>query len=134
VHLRANAGCHSPAAGLLTDVVLTTAKWLFFGYFAWSILYTHLRGKVRHSLAHQLSDHSTFMAPINGFIYLFSRVPTTAYLGVDLFPELTTLNANWRLFATRLSASMKRVTSKHRTHTTMPDSTPSFAPAGGAFI
>jgi beta-hydroxylase len=37
------------------------------------------------------------MAPINGFIYLFSRVPTTAYLGVDLFPELTTLNANWRI-------------------------------------
>ncbi|MCW6283467.1 aspartyl/asparaginyl beta-hydroxylase domain-containing protein, partial [Klebsiella pneumoniae] len=45
-----------------------------------AVLYVHYRGRVRYRFWRQLSDHSTFTAPLNGFMYLFSRVPNTPYL------------------------------------------------------
>ncbi|HEN3568681.1 TPA: lipid A hydroxylase LpxO, partial [Yersinia enterocolitica] len=59
------------------------------------VVYVHFRGKVRYKFWRQLSDHSTFVSPINVFMYLFSRVPTTPYLKQDLFPELGVLRDNW---------------------------------------
>lgn len=62
--------------------------------FVASVIYIHFRGKVRHAFSRQISDHSTFMAPINCFLYLFSAVPNKPFLEVDLFPELKVLRDN----------------------------------------
>jgi beta-hydroxylase len=68
---------------------------LVAGFFA-SALYVHYRGRVRLSFRRQLTDHSTFLAPYNVLVYLFSRVPRTPLLAVEGFPELEPLRANWR--------------------------------------
>ncbi|WP_199287853.1 lipid A hydroxylase LpxO [Kushneria phosphatilytica] len=60
-----------------------------------SVLYVHFRGRVRHRFFRQLSDHSTFMAPINAFMYLFSKVPDQPYHREADFPELAPLTARW---------------------------------------
>ena len=59
-----------------------------------AVLYVHYRGRVRYRFWRQLSDHSTFTAPLNGFMYLFSRVPNTPYLRPEMFPELAILQQN----------------------------------------
>lgn len=56
----------------------------------------HYRGKVRHRFFRQLSDHSSFLAPLNCFMYLFSRVPNTPYLPAEHFRELELLRDNWQ--------------------------------------
>jgi len=65
---------------------------LFFG----CGLYMHLRGKVRHKVLRQLFDHSTFTAPFNVFMLMFSKVPRTPYLPTSTFPELAPLQSHWR--------------------------------------
>ncbi len=72
-------------------------RWMILAIFAASAIYVHFRGRVRHAGFRQLSDHSTFMAPINCFAYLLSRVPTTPYVPVSRFPELTPLRESWRI-------------------------------------
>lgn len=74
---------------------LLTPKLLLVYYCIAAALYTHRRGKIRHRPFRQLSDHSTFMAPINAIMYLFSKVPRTPYIAASHFPELNTLNAHW---------------------------------------
>ncbi|MBW7983200.1 lipid A hydroxylase LpxO [Enterobacillus tribolii] len=60
------------------------------------VVYVHRRGKVRYPFWRQLSDHSTFVSPINVFMYLFSRVPANQpYLNLADFPELRPLQENW---------------------------------------
>ena len=59
-------------------------------------LYVHFRGKVRHKFTRQLTDHSTFMAPYNAMIYLFSKVPNKPILDQKDFPELEALRSNWQ--------------------------------------
>jgi beta-hydroxylase len=34
-----------------------------------SASYVHFRGRVRHSFLRQLTDHSTFFAPVNALVY-----------------------------------------------------------------
>lgn len=58
-------------------------------------IYTHYRGKARFKFLRQLTDHSTFMAPINAIMYLFSAVPNKPYLDVSDFPELQVFKDNW---------------------------------------
>lgn len=58
--------------------------------------YVHHRGKVRHSFSRQLTDHSTIMAPVNCFMYLFSAVPNKPYITLDAIPELKLLEENWQ--------------------------------------
>lgn len=70
-------------------------KYIVLLVFILCVAYVHFRGKVRYKFWRQLSDHSTFVAPINVFMYLFSRAPTTPYLKQDLFPELAVLRDNW---------------------------------------
>lgn len=70
-------------------------KYIVLFIFILCVAYVHFRGKVRYKFWRQLSDHSTFVSPINVFMYLFSRVPTTSYLKQDLFPELAVLRDNW---------------------------------------
>jgi beta-hydroxylase len=71
-------------------------KWIIIGAFLACVLFVHLRGCVRHRLSRQITDHSTFMAPINILMYAFSRVPTTPFVTPDLFPELAPLRERWR--------------------------------------
>ncbi|PHV12653.1 lipid A hydroxylase LpxO [Chitinimonas sp. BJB300] len=71
-------------------------KIAIFLAFVGATIHIHLRGKVRLGFWRQLSDHSTFMAPINCFMYLFSRVPSTPYIPVEQFTELKALQDNWQ--------------------------------------
>ena len=64
--------------------------------FVASTVYVHFRGRVRLRFFRQLTDHSTFMAPINCLMYLFSRLPAKPYLPVSGFPELQLLQDHWQ--------------------------------------
>ncbi len=61
-----------------------------------SALYTHHRGRDRLNFRRQVTDHSTFLAPYNCLVYLFSGVPATPVLRVEDFPELLGLRNHWR--------------------------------------
>jgi beta-hydroxylase len=67
-----------------------------FGGFLAAVLYVHYRGRVRLSFRRQLTDHSTFLAPYNALVYLFSSVSATPVLDVEQFPEVAPLRANWQ--------------------------------------
>lgn len=72
-------------------------KWFFVFLFLGSVSYVHFRGQVRHRFMKQLFDHSAIMAPINVFMYAFSRIKSTPYLAVSDFPELVPLKENWEV-------------------------------------
>jgi beta-hydroxylase len=87
-----------------------------FLIFVVSGLYVHFRGRVRHKPMRQLFDHSTFMAPVNCFIYLFSKLPSKPYHSVDLFPELKLLSDHWQAIrdeALALDAKQQIVANDH---------------------
>jgi beta-hydroxylase len=67
----------------------------FYLLFA-SATYVHLRGRVRHPLLRQMTDHSTLVAPYNVLMYLFSAVPNRPFVSVDTFPDLKKLSDNWQ--------------------------------------
>ncbi|PIJ49978.1 aspartyl beta-hydroxylase [Erwinia sp. OLTSP20] len=71
-------------------------KYVILFIYIVSVFYVHRRGSVRYGFWRQLSDHSTFVAPLNCFMYLFSRIPTTPYLSTEQFPELKVLQENWQ--------------------------------------
>lgn len=71
-------------------------KWMIVAYVVASGVYVHFRGKVRHKPLRQLSDHSTFMAPINAFLYLFSKIPDRPFHNEQDFPELRQLTERWQ--------------------------------------
>jgi beta-hydroxylase len=68
------------------------------GAFLVSATYVHFRGRVRLRFRRQLTDHSTFTAPYNSLVYLFSRIPNRPFLDARDFPELGALADNWRDF------------------------------------
>ena len=86
------AGVPPVKLALMAKIIVLALVLLFFG----CGLYMHLRGKVRHKVLRQLFDHSTFTAPFNVFMLMFSKVPRTPYLPTSTFPELAPLQANWR--------------------------------------
>jgi beta-hydroxylase len=71
-------------------------KFAVLALFVFTGAYVHRRGRVRHRIGRQLTDHSTIMAPYNTLMYLFSAVPAQPYIDVDHFPELKQLQANWQ--------------------------------------
>ncbi len=71
-------------------------KWIILAILIACAIYVHLRGRVRHGFARQITDHSTFMAPINILMYAFSRVARTPYLQPADFPELEKLRSHWQ--------------------------------------
>ncbi len=75
---------------------LPYGKLLIVAIFIASTVYVHLRGRQRLGFWRQLTDHSTFMAPINCFMYLFSKVPPKPYLPVSALPELQLLQSQWQ--------------------------------------
>jgi beta-hydroxylase len=73
----------------------TWSKLLVLLTFVVTGMYIHFRGKVRHTLGRQLTDHSTFMAPYNALMYLFSAVPPKPFIDLEHFPQLDCLRENW---------------------------------------
>lgn len=76
---------------------LLSVKFVILYIFIASALFIHFRGKDRHKFFRQLTDHSTFMAPYNALMYLFSRVPTGPVIDTNLFPELAQIRGQWEL-------------------------------------
>lgn len=74
---------------------LLTPKWLLLIGWLLSVAYVHFRGRVRHGFLRQVSDHSTFVAPINALIYLFSSTPRRPILDPADLPQLKVLRDNW---------------------------------------
>lgn len=71
-------------------------KWIIVGIFVFSILFVHFRGRARLPFMRQFFDHSSVMAPINMFMYAFSRIPlNTPFIKESYFPELKLLDDNW---------------------------------------
>lgn len=70
-------------------------KWLIPGIWLAAILFAHLRGRVKLPLGRQLLDHSVLLAPVNAFMVLSSRVPSTPYLTTSEIAELKVLDDNW---------------------------------------
>ena len=70
---------------------------LILAAFLGSVLYVHLRGKVRFSFVRQLFNHSSLLAPYNALMYLFSAVPRKPLLTERDFPGLSVLSANWQM-------------------------------------
>ena len=66
-----------------------------FSAFPASALYVHYRGRDRLSFRRQVTDHSTFLAPYNCLVYLFSGTPRKPILDVEEFPELRPLRDHW---------------------------------------
>ncbi len=60
-----------------------------------SALFIHFRGHDRFGLKRAL-DFTILLAPINVLMYLFSRVPRSAYIDPQAFPELATLREHWQ--------------------------------------
>jgi beta-hydroxylase len=74
---------------------LLQVKFVLIALFLASALYVHYRGRVRHGFGRQLTDHSTFLAPVNALYYLFSRVPAKPFQDADRFPQMQVLTENW---------------------------------------
>jgi len=72
--------------------------------FVVSATFVHFRGRVRHRFWRQLTDHSTFMAPYNALVYLFSAVPNTPMQEVERFPELAVLRDHWTVIRDEVRA------------------------------
>ncbi len=72
-------------------------RWILLSIFVSSVTYIHFKGKVRLVYWRQLINHSALMAPINVFMYAFSKVPITPFLSANLFPELAPLSENWQI-------------------------------------
>ena len=75
---------------------LLAPKFFFLYAFIASAVFVHYRGAVRHSFYRQITDHSTFMAPYNVLMYMFSAVPNKPFIDVAQFPELKPLTDNWQ--------------------------------------
>jgi len=75
---------------------LLAPKFIIVYVFVAAALFVHFRGRDRHTLVKQLSDHSTVMAPLNSLMYLFSAVPSTPILDPRTLPELKVLRDNWQ--------------------------------------
>lgn len=63
-----------------------------------SACYVHFRGRVRLKFARQITDHSTFTAPFNALVQMFSKAPATPFLDAAVLPEMQVITDNWRVF------------------------------------
>jgi beta-hydroxylase len=86
---------------------LLAPRFLALYAFVGSAAYVHLRGRVRHRLPRQLTDHSTVFAPVNVIMYAFSAVPRTPMLDVRDFPDLAPLRENWRTMRDEAAALVR---------------------------
>lgn len=76
---------------------LLAPKLIVLYAFVLAAIFVHFRGRERLRFVRQITDHSTFMAPYNAFVYLCSAVPNRPILDVSVIPELGVLRENWTL-------------------------------------
>jgi beta-hydroxylase len=76
---------------------LLSVKFILFYIVIISTIIVHYRGRVRYKFFRQLTDHSTFMAPINMPMYALSAVENKPYINSSNFPQLSALKNNWQL-------------------------------------
>ena len=72
-------------------------KLLILAYWIGSSIYVHYRGKVRHGAMRHATDHSSIFAPLNVFMYIFSKVPNQAYIPVSEFPYMQQVRDQWQM-------------------------------------
>jgi beta-hydroxylase len=72
-------------------------RWAVASFYLYAIFHIHFRGRVRLPFTRQLFDHSSFMAPINLLIHLFSKVPSTPFFPLNQFRDLAPLERNWEV-------------------------------------
>jgi beta-hydroxylase len=77
-------------------IVLLSGKFIFLYVLIISTVIIHYRGKVRYKFFRQLTDHSTFMAPINVPMYALSGVENKPYIKTASFPQLGLLRDHWQ--------------------------------------
>lgn len=70
-------------------------KWAILSVFVLATLVVHFRGRVRLGLFRQITDHSTFFAPVNVLLYAASRVPNRPYQSLDDFPQMRVFAEHW---------------------------------------
>ena len=76
---------------------LLAPQFLILYLFTASAVYVHFRGRDRLRLGRQLVDHSTYTAPYNVLMYMFSAVPNEPVVPMQKFPELAPLRDNWQV-------------------------------------
>ena len=76
---------------------LLAPKFIILYAFIASAMYVHYRGRVRHRFYRQLTDHSTFMAPYNVLMYMFSAVPNGRTSTSTRFPSSSRCRDNWQM-------------------------------------
>src|SRR6201995_5327357 len=76
---------------------LISVKFIILYILILSTIIVHYRGKVRYKFFRQLTDHSTFMAPINIPMYALSGVENQPYISTANFPQLAALKDNWQI-------------------------------------
>lgn len=72
-------------------------KFIILYIYIISVAYTQFRGKVRLKFLRQIVNHSTFVAPVNAIMYLFSAVPNKPFFDLKQFPQLDTFRDNWQI-------------------------------------
>ena len=75
---------------------LLSVKFIILYSLIIATIIVHYRGKVRYKFFRQLTDHSTFMAPINVPMYALSAVENKPYINTASFPQLALLRENWQ--------------------------------------
>lgn len=78
----------------MLSILASPRLWVFL-LFAGSAAFVHFRGRSRHKFLRQLTDHSSFLAPLNLPFYLMSKVHPRPYLDPGRIPELSVLRDNW---------------------------------------
>lgn len=78
------------------SIELLSGKFIFFYILIISTVIIHYRGKVRYKFFRQLTDHSTFMAPINVPMYMLSAVENRPFIQTESFPQLSLLKNHWQ--------------------------------------
>ena len=76
---------------------LVSVKFIILYILIISTIIVHYRGKVRYKFFRQLTDHSTFMAPINMPMYALSAVENKPYISPANFPQLNLLKDKWQI-------------------------------------
>ena len=76
---------------------LVSVKFIILYILIISTIIVHYRGKVRYKFFRQLTDHSTFMAPINMPMYALSAVENKPYISSANFPQLSLLKDKWQI-------------------------------------
>lgn len=85
----------APMNSILLELI--SVKFIILYSLIIATIIVHYRGQVRYKFFRQLTDHSTFMAPINIPMYALSGVENQPYISTANFPQLAALKANWQI-------------------------------------